>query len=46
MATLASSRDAAPPRRGARLADPVLCVLVNLAGAFGDAGAVRSPRTT
>ena len=32
--------------RGARLADLVLCVLVDLAGAFGDAGAVRSPRMT
>ena len=32
--------------RGARLTDLVLCVLVDLAGAFGDAGAVRSPRMT
>jgi len=28
--------------RGARLTDLVLCVLVDLAGAFGDAGAVTS----
>ena len=42
-ATPASSRASA---RGARLADLVLCVLVDVASALGDAGAVGSWRTT